>query len=46
MYRDELSLFRWLTSWFPRLLVAGSFALGACDAGDGWLTLVRPRRCG
>jgi Tol biopolymer transport system component len=34
MYRNEFPLFRWLTSWFPRLLVAGSFALGACDAAD------------
>jgi Tol biopolymer transport system component len=34
MYRDEFPLLRWLTSWLPRLLVAGSFTLGACDAGD------------
>jgi TolB protein len=34
MYREELPLFRWLTSWLPRLLVAGSFTLAACDAGD------------
>jgi Tol biopolymer transport system component len=34
MYREEFPLLRWLTSWLPRLLVAGSFALGACDAGD------------
>jgi hypothetical protein len=34
MYRDEFPLLRWLTSWLPRLLVAGSFTLGTCDAGD------------
>jgi len=34
MYREEFPPLRWLTSWLPRLLVAGSFALGACDAGD------------
>lgn len=34
MYRAELSPHRSLTRWFPRLLVAGSFALGACNAGD------------
>jgi Tol biopolymer transport system component len=34
MYRQEFSPLRSLTSWLPRLLVAGSIALGACDAGD------------
>jgi Tol biopolymer transport system component len=34
MYREEFPPLRWLTSWLPRLLVAGSFALGGCDAGD------------
>jgi Tol biopolymer transport system component len=34
MHLEEFPLFRWLTSWFPRLLVAGSFTLAACNGGD------------
>jgi Tol biopolymer transport system component len=34
MYREETSPLRRLAHWLPRLLVAGSAALVACDAND------------
>jgi hypothetical protein len=34
MHRAEFLPLRLLTRWFPRLLMAGSFALGACNASD------------
>jgi Tol biopolymer transport system component len=34
MHRAGFLPLRSLTRWFPRLLVAGSFTLGACDASD------------
>src|SRR6266487_4225159 len=34
MYREEFPPLRWLTSWLPRLLVAGSFTFAACGGGD------------
>lgn len=34
MHRVEFPPRRRLTRWFPRLLAAVSFVLGACDAGD------------
>ncbi|MFL5494377.1 MAG: hypothetical protein ACJ8DC_08350 [Gemmatimonadales bacterium] len=34
MYREEFPPLRWLTCWLPRLLVAGSFTLAACNGGD------------
>src|SRR6266404_1995152 len=34
MYRAPLLPLRSLTAWLPRLVIAGSITLAACDAGD------------